>query len=171
MRDTDVQNQTAGLDPRQEAWRLHHDEGLSFQRVAERLGVSRTTIHRWHVEAGGHVDRRLSRMVEPIPASPFLDWCDRRKEMIRREWDACPAIGGHPGFDDQCGPVTRLVMELGWSDRPDSACRRLHRLRFDNATGMASRPMVEDALWHAGVHIYEVYPELEAIDMGECVAA
>ena len=105
---------------------------------------------------------------DPIPAQPFLDWCERRRKQIERELNCVPAIktaSGRNDFGAFCGPNTRLVMELGWGDRLDTGARRLHRIRYGDAgnapSGVVSRALVEDALWRAGVAFEDVYPDVD----------
>jgi hypothetical protein len=151
-------------------------EGYRLQEIADAMCVSRTTAHRWYARGGGDVNRRPRREVkDPIAVGPFLKWCDKRRERMQREWDSYPAIGDCKAPGKGSGlrsPRLRCLMEeLGWE--PDTGARRLHRWRFQNPGGVVSRPVVEDALWRAGVSIYDVYPELLDADLVEdgCVAA
>lgn len=109
-------------------------------------------------------------MNDRIPVAPFIDWCNQREQMIRRELDAHPAItagrhgGGPVTVPQHANPRARLVMELGWDH--DNGLRRLHRWEHEG-DGHADRNAIEDALHHAGVAIDDVYPDLpepEALD-------
>jgi hypothetical protein len=101
----------------------------------------------------GKVNRR-----EPIPVGPFLEFCYRREQEIRRELDNYPAISGGHQFD----PVARLVMSFGWD--PGTGVRKLDRWKSpdgrDSHSGWVDRAVIEDALRSAGVDIEDIYPDL-----------
>lgn len=176
---TDERSQTEE-EKRREAVRLRVEEKWGFRRISGHVGVSQTTVHRWCRVAGIEIKPQRSKIVDPISVWPFLEWCDRRLAQIQHEMDAYPAIKSEARTDRLqrngalAGGKERLVTELGWGERVDTGVRRLYRMRHGepelDPTGLASRPVIEDALWNAGVHIYDLYPELEAID-NECVAA
>jgi hypothetical protein len=73
---------------------------------------------------------------ERIDPQPFREWCDR--VLVRIE-----------GCMDE--PTTHLAFDLGVSER------RLHRWRFQAA--WLPRTHVEEALFHADVFMWEIYPE------------
>lgn len=100
---------------------------------------------------------------EWIDPRPFADWLNDRVakyEADDKYTSASPALG----------PLRRLCRELGWGDS-DNACRKLYRyrrqltdtkaggLRVTKPAKGVSRTVVEDALHHAGVEFYDVYPE------------
>lgn len=93
---------------------------------------------------------------EPIAVQPFLDWCQQREEQIDRELDVWPGISRD--FGEGCGPRARLLAEIGWLGEHDA--RRYYRWRHDLQSGLVERGMVEDALDHAGVDFYDVYPDI-----------
>lgn len=98
------------------------------------------------------------RLRDPVSVTPFLEWCERREEQLRREFDHYPRIGGHV-----LGAHFResLVLELGWD--PESGARRLYTWRHpnhgDGHSGYVERETIEKALLHAGVmDTSELYP-------------
>lgn len=173
--DAETTGRGASVDKKLLAHELR-EQGVSHTQAATLLGVSRTTIQRWHLECGGTIKVRGRRSVaDPIPVDPFLKWCDKRREQITREWDAYPSIGDvkvpGKGTGSRTATLKHLMGELGWP--VESGARRLHRWRFQNPGGVVSRPIVEDALWRAGVSFYDVYPEFLEADLiaDGCVAA
>ena len=97
----------------------------------------------------------MPRYERQIPAQPFIDWFDKRRDLIERDLNNTPAIKGWGGyaFPEHCGPTTRLMLELGWRESD------LRRLRQNRASGWVDRTWVEDSLWRAGVAFEDVYPE------------
>lgn len=173
--DAETTGRGASVDRKLLAYQMR-EAGVGLNQVAERLGVSRTTVHRWHQAFGGTVHARGQRAVkDPIPVDPFLKWCDARRLQITREWDAYPSIGDvkvpGKGTGSRTATLKHLMGELGWP--VESGARRLHRWRFQNPGGVVSRPIVEDALWRADVSFYDVYPEFREADLiaDGCVAA
>lgn len=72
---------------------------------------------------------------DSIDVQPFLDWIDDQ-------------VAKH-------GSAEAVLALIGWSG--DTGARRLHRWRHENQTGTGSLDDIEDALNHAGVHLWEVY--------------
>jgi hypothetical protein len=112
-----------------------------------------------HISA---VERSLEKLREPIEVAPFLAWCEQREERIRREIDNYPAISGNreggvtPRFPIGEDARGRLVMELGWG--AENGARLLYRWTHEIA-GLVERAKVEEALFAAGAHFAEVYPD------------
>lgn len=93
---------------------------------------------------------------EALDPQPFRDWCDRR---LKTTDDAGVELG-HGAAELT---VTRLVFDLNISER------RLHRWRFEVKS--LQRAEVEEALHHADVGFWEVYPEVadpESLYEGYC---
>ncbi len=101
----------------------------------------------------------MTDLREPLDVAPFLAWCDRREQQIRRELDAWPAIGVRQNISVQ----DRLVAELGWDISP--GIRRLHRWRRE--VTHVERATVEEALFHAGADFETLYPDLEPKGPGD----
>ena len=102
---------------------------------------------------------------EPVPAAPFLAWVDRRLEQLAVHFGAPiekELQGGHGAIGS---PMTTLCVELGWTFEIGS--KYISRLRYSR-TGMAERARIEDALHHAGVGWWEVYPADEVGDERWC---
>lgn len=86
-----------------------------------------------------------------VPVKPFLDWFDSRETYLESEY------GDREGSNS--GSMWRVLAEIGWPETAGS--RRIYRLRHESVTGMIDRDAVEDALDHAGVFMWEVYPDVE----------
>jgi hypothetical protein len=107
----------------------------------------------------------LARLTEPVPVAPFVAWCDRRQEQLRRSMDVHPAISvrGVTGPRSQVGIgvnyVERLMFELGWDVH--NGPRKLNRWRNpsqgDGHSGFADRDEIETSLRCAGVRFEDVY--------------
>lgn len=96
------------------------------------------------------VDHALAKTREPIELQPFLDWM--RDETARR------LAAGVPPNEASYAALARI----GWGH--DSGNRRWYRWRYEKPSGIVERAYVEQALEHAGVPIWELYPELAAQD-------
>lgn len=122
---------------------------------------------------------QAKRLREPIDFRPFLVWCVLRERAITREIDRSTLqIRGDKGNNSHSAarpdsPSGRLLDEIGW-DR-ESGARRLFRWCNEPSTsGQVERAVIEDALHHAGVDFYDVYPDLEpdvtSLRDGYCLA-
>ncbi len=98
---------------------------------------------------------------EPIPAAPFVAWCEQRRAQIARSLDQWPGLTH--GAAEESNPLFRLLAELGWAD--EAGHRRYHRWTHDLRRGVVERRVVEDALLSAGVDFYDLYPDLD-VDSG-----
>lgn len=96
---------------------------------------------------------------EPIRVAPFLEFCRKREEQIRRELNEYPAIGLHGGASYGTDARTRLVLSFGWD--VEAGLRKLHRWSHpeggEHHSGWVDRAEIEDALAHAGARFGEVY--------------
>jgi len=106
----------------------------------------------------------LARLKEPVPVGPFVAWCDRRQEQLRRELDVHPAISSREGgsrgqVSSGLNYVERLMFEMGWDLH--NGPRKLNRWRNpsqgDGHSGFADRDEIETSLRSAGVRFEDVY--------------
>lgn len=105
----------------------------------------------------------IGRMQNPIPVAPFTDWFDQRTQELLRSVDPYR----YPLHKERDAYARgRVLASLGWDDEASSGARRISRWKKDSLTGMVEREQVEDALHHAGVQFYDVYPDLEQRDCG-----
>jgi hypothetical protein len=86
-------------------------------------------------------------VVEQLSPQPFRQWCAWRLDP--KGWDRRDA----PAVADDSSSAKQLAFDLGMGDR------KLHRWRNENRT--LERLEVEDALHHADVGLWEVYPDLD----------
>jgi hypothetical protein len=113
-----------------------------------------------------------SKLADLIPAQPFADWLNERIE----HWQTVL-----PGDPKNSGALYRVLEEIGWTPG-EAGVRRLYRYRkclSETRTGrnirkgipgvcitvpvaMYPRPVVEDALHHAGVLFSDLYPAIAA---------
>lgn len=107
---------------------------------------------------------RAKRLREPLDVAPFLVWCTLREREIRREIDRSTIqIRGDrnrhstPARPDRAS--NRLLDEIGWER--ESGERRMYRWANEIDTGRVERAVIEDALHHAGIAFYDIYPDLE----------
>lgn len=91
---------------------------------------------------------------EPIPIAPFLEWFERRASVL-----AVRYANVHDRYESG---LALACEECGWSR--DAGVRRIHRWHHESKTGMCERAMIEDALDHAGVGFWELYPDVVAED-------
>jgi len=96
-------------------------------------------------------EQAIGRLKEPVPVAPFLQWADRRMRVLAVEYD--------DGKSATAG-IAQLMDDIGWPY--DAGVRRFYRWRNDKTFhGFVERAVVEDALWRAGVHFWEVYDDAE----------
>jgi hypothetical protein len=105
---------------------------------------------------------------EYVPAQPFADWINARVASYQAQETGMAA--------HQLTAVKRTAEDLGWGSH-DGGIRKLYRYRHmlrtvggggsraravaqrDIPTDKFPRPVVEDALFTAGVDFYEMYPQ------------
>ena len=107
----------------------------------------------------------MARPTEYVRVQPFRDWLNERYDRYEQEFAGV-------GNKHVLGPLIRLCQDIGWGTAAGQ--RRLYRYRrglsdtkrggrASKAITVAavgfSRQVVEDALAHAGVDFYELYPE------------
>lgn len=101
---------------------------------------------------------------ERVPARPFAEWLRARVEFYERQqravksWDrnALAQVAAECGWPGESGQrkLYRYLRELKSTKRG----RRAKSMEVPAET--YPRPVVEDALHHAGVDFYSIYPEL-----------
>lgn len=110
---------------------------------------------------------QAKRLREPLDYHPFLCWCVLREREIGREIDRSTLQISNPNSRNRQVKPTRprrassiLLDEIGW-DR-EAGERRLFRwCNEPTVSGVVERAVIEDALHHARVDFYDVYPDLE----------
>jgi len=119
--------------------------------------------------AMAHTDD-MTRLREPIPIEPFLTWLALREREIGREIDrsnlqisASKRTGSNTAARPQRA-TDQLLYEIGWE--PAMGERKLFRWINDEHRTHIERAVVEDALHHAGVELYDIYPDLEPPGQG-----
>lgn len=105
----------------------------------------------------------VERMRDPVPITPFISWFDQRKLEITRSADPF-RFPFHKQREDYA--QHRVLVSLDWDDEMGTGARRIRRWRKDSLAGQVERAQIEDALHHAGVRFYDVYPDFEARDRG-----
>ncbi len=91
-----------------------------------------------------------------LPAAPFIAWLADQEERLR----AAPHITG--GVQARQPVRQVLARRLGITDR---TLRRFSDSRNGDGVPVTSylQEAIEDMLWHAGVELWEVYPQPEVV--------